>query len=188
MLDLDAYNWARAELTSPADAAIVFCGANTRWLTDDWLEKIVAAFNDPTVGMVASGGSYESLMQSFTLRDRLLYRFRFAGAPNPHLRTNVFAFAPAALALLRWNRAGSKIGAWALENGRRSFYRQIVKAGLRGVVVGADGNYADESEWPGSGTWRSGDQHNLIASDQRSDEYLAADAEERARLRKLSWG
>jgi hypothetical protein len=188
MLDLDAFRWAREQLAGEAEL-IVFCGAHTKWLTDGWLETLAASFDDPAIGMVGIAGSFESILQSVgSARGRLMLKPRFAGFPNPHLRTNVFAFSPKMSAQLDWPEAGEKTGAWQLENGRKSFYRQTVRAGLRGVVVDSDGKTWDEQDWPVSETFRSGDQQKAIASDLRSEAYAAADAEERKRQSALTWG
>ncbi|MGK2877384.1 MAG: hypothetical protein ACSLFF_02220 [Solirubrobacterales bacterium] len=188
MLDLDAYRWVREQLAAEAEV-IVFCGAHTKWLTDDWLQKLTSSFEDPAVGMAAVAGSFESLLDSVDRRrDRLLLAPRFAGFPNPHLRTNIFAFSPTMAERINWPISGRKTGAWQLENGRRSFYRQTVRARMRGVVVDADGKSWDEQDWPESKTFRSGAQQNALASDLRSVAYLAAAAEERNKLAALTWG
>src|SRR6202042_3815101 len=55
-------------------------------------------------------------------------------------------------------------------------------------VVGAERRGYDVREWPNSGTFRLGDQQNLLFGDNQTRSYDAFSMEERKALRMLTWG
>ena len=67
--------------------------------------------------------------------------------------------------------------------------RQLLKKGLEPLVVGRDGRAYGMGEWYESRTFRSGDQSNLLISDNHTRYYAGADPEERrCRCRARRWG
>jgi hypothetical protein len=74
------------------------------------------------------------------------------------------------------------------QSGRRSLTRQVLDLGLKVLVAGADGSAYPPDAWRTSGTFRSGDQSNLLVADNRTRQYELADPAERARLAAFSWG
>jgi hypothetical protein len=74
------------------------------------------------------------------------------------------------------------------ECGRQSITRQLSKKGLEPLVVGRDGRAYGMGEWYESRTFRSGDQSNLLISDNHTSYYAIAEPEERRRAAGLAWG
>ncbi|HEX8559483.1 MAG TPA: hypothetical protein VF668_15380, partial [Pyrinomonadaceae bacterium] len=56
------------------------------------------------------------------------------------------------------------------------------------LVVGRDGRGYEPAEWAESFTFRRGEQHNLLVSDNQTRYYEAADAATRRRLEESAWG
>ncbi len=134
------------------------------------------------------GGSCESAYSAapFWLRRR---RGReFPPFPNPHLRTNGFMLARELMLELDWPLSRSKLEALALESGRRSISRQVWERGLDVRVVGRDGVAYPSERWRESATFRSGDQRNLLISDNRTLQYEQADAAFKSTLERMAWG
>lgn len=183
--DLATYRLAAERATEPV---VAFVNSAATPLVDGWLATLTAPLADPRVGMVSATASYESALSS---APRPLKPLRLAAGyvpfPNPHLRTNAFALRRAELERLRWGTPRSKGAALRLESGRHGLTRQIQALGLRPVVVGRDRAF-EVDEWPGSATFRSGDQEQLLVADNRTRQYADAPPEERARLARMAWG
>ena len=184
MLDLGAYRHA-AELV-PARR---YCFVNSHSVIqqDDWLGALDASLREPGVGIVGTGGSYES---AYTIAPRPLRPFRrdFDPFPNPHVRSNGFALERELLRSLDWPAPRRKLDAWRLESGRRGISRQIVERGLSMLVVGRDGVAYPPERWRESATFRSGGQVNQLIADNRTREYDTAGARRRADLERFAWG
>jgi hypothetical protein len=108
--------------------------------------------------------------------------------PNPHIRTNGFIVRRSLLLSLGFNIADSKIACNQFESGPGGLPDRLAERGLRCVLVGADGAAFDVSEWPQSGTFRLGDQHNVLIRDNRVDEFDAFTSSNRERLIQQAWG
>jgi hypothetical protein len=204
VMDLEAYRLVMDEL--PAD---VFCFFNSysRILGSAWLAHYVMALQAPGVGLVGAGASYRSVREFNPWRARgaplpylkrvardvaaarraLKVRIAFAAPPAPFVRTNGFAIATTTRHMLAWPPCGSKWDTWKLEMGKRGLTAQARALGLRPVVIDRWGHIFDLEEWPGSGTYWSGDQEGLLVADNRSDEYLQASAHSRPRLERVNW-
>ena len=183
VLDLAAYREA-----IEASGAGVYCFLNSysEPLVTDWLRLLVGHLNDPTVAVVGASGSYESILTT----SHPLTRIRKRGIPsfpNPHLRTNAFAARREHLMRLRWPRITSKMDALRLESGAQSLTRQLQGFG-RAVVAGRDGRGYDVDAWQESNTFRWGGEANLLVSDNRTREYLAASEVQREDLECRAWG
>jgi hypothetical protein len=181
-MDLDHYRAAVDHLQAES-----YCFANTVSvvLADDWLGLISRALGDPGVGMVGTTGSYES---PNAVRPGPLRRLRpgHEPFPNPHLRTNGFALRRELILDLDWPVGIDKLGAVALEGGSNSFTRQVRRRGLETLVVGRDGAHPPD-EWRQSATFRSGEQENLLLSDNRTRHYQDGNRLTRAGLSWLAW-
>jgi hypothetical protein len=115
-------------------------------------------------------------------------RAAFAPFPNPHLRSNAFLLRREVMLRLRAGPIGDKLGALAFESGRDGMTRQVQAMGLQVHVVGADGRGYPPEAWARSRTFRTGAQENLLVSDNRTREYLALSAEDRAVVGRMAWG
>ena len=181
--------------------------ANSEILAGGWLAALDRHAGRSEVGLAGATGTYESHVTGAlgagdlgrgVLADARTRATRMGGAlltlrtfprfPNPHLRTNAFMTEPATLRALRHGDLAGKRGAHALESGRHSLTRQVLASGRAVVVVGRDGAAYPPERWAESGTFRSGDQENLLVGDRRTREYAAADPAERAALAALAWG
>jgi len=166
-------------------------------LADNWLGHLARAAELPEVGLVGATGSWEtqaklvhgSAMHWAYQLAKLRAKWRdFPHFPNPHIRTTAFMLERQTALELELDRVHDKYAAYLLESGRRSITRQIQERGLRAVVVGRDGRACDVEEWPGSHTYRAGEQKNLLVADNRTDDWQRATPEMRRRLSRHAWG
>ena len=182
MLDLAAYR----EAIEASDAeAYCFLNSYSEPLVADWLRLLVGHLNDPTIAVVGASGSYESILTT----SHPLTRIRKRGIPafpNPHLRTNAFAARREQLMHVQWPTITSKMDARRFESGLQSLTRQLQTFG-RAVVAGRDGRAYDVDAWQESNTFRWGNETNLLVSDNRTGEYLAASDEQREDLERRAW-
>ncbi len=185
VLDLEAY---RQLFNATAAEYYLFLGSYTRPLVDGWLDLLLRHQCRPDIGMVAPSGSYESMSSGSPLVTRLFRLTQFRAFPNPHLRTGAFMIQRDVVDRMRWPVVHTKLDAWKLENGRRSFSAQVTSLGLKTVVAGADGVAYEWPDWQRSETFRSGEQENLVIADNRTDDWRSATAEERSELSRLAWG
>jgi hypothetical protein len=182
-MDLDHYR-------AVADRVLAetFCFVNTVSvvLAAGWLGYLERALLSPGAGMVATTGSYES---PNAVRPGPLRRLRpgHEPFPNPHLRTNGFALARSLLLELDWPTGVDKLGAVALEGGTRSLTRQVLARGLTPLVVGRDGVGYPPDRWRQSGTFRVGEQENLLLADNRTRHYQEGGSLTRRALAWLAW-
>lgn len=182
VLDLAAYR----EAIEASDAEVYcFLNSYSELLVHDWLRLLMGHLNDPTIAAVGASGSYESIYTTSHPLTRLRKR-GFPEFPNPHLRTNAFAARREQLMRVQWPMIRSKMDARKFESGPESLTRQLQRSG-RIVVAGRDGCVYEMGAWQESNTFRSRDQINLLVSDNRTREYLAASEEQRADLERRAW-
>jgi hypothetical protein len=193
-LDLAAYGRAARELSHEH---VCFLNSYTVILAAGWLEHLRRALAMPGVGIVGSGGSWES--QAEWIRGPVRYwlyqlalprgaRRDYPRFPNPHLRTSAFMIAREKLLGIGLERVHDKHSAYLLESGRSSITRQLQEQGLRALVVGRDGRAYEVQEWPQSHTYRSGGQANLLIADNRTGDWQRAPARLRRRLSRDAFG
>jgi hypothetical protein len=182
MLDLAAYR----EVMTISDAeAYCFLNSYSEPLVADWLRLLVGHLSDSSIAVVGATGSYESILTT----SHPLTRIRKRGIPafpNPHLRTNAFAARREQLERVQWPEIRSKMDALRFESGATGLTRQLQEFG-RAVVAGRDGRAYDVDDWPQSGTFRAREEINLLVSDNRTREYLAASPEQRQDLERRAW-
>ena len=65
---------------------------------------------------------------------------------------------------------------------------QLLKRGLEPLIVGRDGRAYGKDEWYESRTYHSGDQSNLLISDNLTRLYAGQDREMRWRYACAAWG
>jgi hypothetical protein len=191
-LDYDSLFYTRPTFDLPAYAAAAeafdasqFCFLNSESviLAPDWLRVLHDALAVPGVGVVGATGSYERPRSVIPVRRR-----RFAPFPNPHLRTNAFMLSRALMLSAAFAEVPTKSRAWELESGRKGLTQHAWSQGLGVRVVGRDGRSFHPHEWESSATFRSGGQANLLVADNRTRQWAAADAAERAKLSRMAWG
>ena len=149
---------------------VLLTNSFSRPLRPGWARAIHAAAAEPGVGLAGATGSLEV---------------------DPHVRTNAFC-APRRLLLDALGGRDPLLldrwGACALEAGPGSLTRIVRRAGLRAVVVSAEGAVRDVEDARDLRVFRWGRQENLLVADNRTDGYERADAAERASLQRLAWG
>jgi hypothetical protein len=186
MQDLAAYR-AAAEHATDADA-LCFLNSHSEPLADCWLALLDDQRRVPGVGIVGATGSHESAFSAAPRPLKPLRRRQFPPFPNPHIRTNAFMLARDRMLALDWSVGRGKTSAHRLESGLRGITRQLLDAGLEARVVGRDGRGYPPAEWAHSGTFRSGDQANLLVADNRTRQYDDAGPARRAELARMAWG
>jgi hypothetical protein len=110
--------------------------------------------------------------KAWLIREWLRIRAGFPPFPNPHIRTNAFLIRRDLLLDIEVGDLSVKADALRFESGRRSLTRQVLGRGLQVIVVGRDGAAYPPSDWHASHTFRSGDQTNLMVSDNRTEEWI----------------
>jgi hypothetical protein len=194
LLDLAAYGEAARRL---GHEQLCFLNSYSVVLADGWLAHLAHAIASPEIGLVGATGSWESrakLIQGSAMHwayqlAKLPEKLHdFPGFPNPHIRTTAFLLDRALALELGLERARDKRGAYRLESGRQGITRQVQARGLRAVVVGRDGRSYDVHDWPGSRTFRAGEQSNLLVADNRTGEWQLASPAMRRCLSHYAWG
>jgi hypothetical protein len=112
----------------------------------------------------------------------------FPSFPNYHVRTNAFMASRETLSRVRIGPLFLKLSAYIFESGHQSLTNQIVRLGLRPLVVGCDGVGYEKEHWHLANTFRQCSQENLLIADNQTDLYAMADAAGRAALSRLAWG
>jgi hypothetical protein len=122
-----------------------------------------------------------------TLGIHILMR-HFDSFPSYHVRTNAFLVPRDVIREVRTWKIETKLDAWRFESGRRCLLRQVEQMGLRGVVVGADGELYEKERWHESNTFWQSQQENLVVEDNQSRDYRDGDGSRRLFLSLLAWG
>jgi hypothetical protein len=182
-MDLDHY---RAVVDRVDAERYCFVNTVSVVLAEDWLGHLERALLSPGAGMVGATGSYET---PNAVRPGPLQRLRpgYEPFPNPHLRTNGFALQRRLLVELDWPTGIDKLGAVALEGGTLGLTRQVQERGLTPLVVGRDGVAYPPQRWRESGTFRVGEQENLLLADNRTRHYQGGGQFTRRGLAWLAW-
>ena len=140
-----------------------------------WLDFLVSAVRDPSIGIAGATGSLEAVP-------------RHTRFPNPHLRSNAFAIRRDLFLQLHLPEPRDKLSAILLEAGPRGITRQVIDRGLRAVVVSNGGFCHEIAQSRKAGVYRSHNQCNLIVADNITDLYDRASAAYRADLETGAWG
>jgi hypothetical protein len=203
--DLSAYREAARKFNFD-----YFCFLNSYsvLLDENWLAKMHRYFTENDVGMVGATGSWESPYsisllcpddKQRPLHKRLLYkywwklwqyiyRFQFDPFPNYHIRTNAFMISRSLFNKIKGTCFYNKASTVRFECGRNSLSKQIMRIGLRLLVVGKDGVAHEKEDWARSNTFRQGAQDNLLVADNRTAQYINSDSDQRKRLSRITWG
>ena len=121
-------------------------------------------------------------------RLRLRYGPRFRHFPNYHIRTNAFMVPKDVMTYAASHRVRSKMDAYRFESGKHSLTTQVMEAGLRAVVVGADGEAYEKEEWHQSNTFWQDRQQNLLVEDNQTRHYAKGTGALRNVLSRFAWG
>lgn len=108
--------------------------------------------------------------------------------PNPHLRTNGFAIERQLFLDLVPQTISTKGASYFFESGPDSLTAQLRRRQRAVVVVGRDGIVYDIEAWPRSGTFRLGDQSNLLIHDNQTRAFAAMTQSGKTAFTALAWG
>lgn len=108
--------------------------------------------------------------------------------PSPHIRSTGFMMRRAVLLDLGFDLSNDRTDCMLFESGRSSLCARLARRSLKPILVGADGRAFETEQWPESGTFRLGDQANVMISDNRVREFKEADDGEKEILATFSWG
>jgi hypothetical protein len=138
------------------------------------------------------------------LRDRslvrrtMLWALRAAGIwrpandfppfPNCHLRTNAFMGSRQTLRRVELGPMRTKLSAYRFESGYDSLTNQVLKLGLKVLVVGSDGEGYEPERWHLSNTFWQSREENLLVADNQTETYLAAAPAARIEFAQDAWG
>jgi hypothetical protein len=206
--DLDAYFWVAPQLDSDY---LLFLNTYSEVLSPNWIAHYLNAAGQQGVGVVSATGSYYSLFSmakyvhplrwspsksfnfnirkyKYLLKNFFLYRFYFPPFPNPHVRTNGFFIRRDLFLSLRLNRIRKKYDAYRFESGWNSLTRQLMKKGLRPVIIDRFGKVYEIEQWYESCTFWTDEQKNLLISDNQTRKFMEAGPKERELLIAIAWG
>ncbi len=113
---------------------------------------------------------------------------RFPAFPNPHIRSNGFMMRRARFLQLGLPSTPEKFDTSLFESGPDSMTARLRAQGLRVAVVGADGEQHEVADWWRSGTFRQGDQRNLLFADNHTRAFAAMSPGGRATHQRTTWG
>jgi hypothetical protein len=113
---------------------------------------------------------------------------QFPVFPNPHIRSNGFMMRRERLLTLGLADTRTKMDASLFESGTQSLTAQIRRHGLVTTVVGRDGSGYDVRDWWRSGTFRLGDQKNLLIADNHTRAFEMMSEGARAAHARMTWG
>lgn len=144
------------------------------------LGHLLSGSGPRTIGQHAAGWMVETL----GLKDP---RQNFPSFPNFQIRTNAFMAARKTLLQIRSGPMLFKFSAYALESGQNSLTSQVMRHGLKPLVVARSGESFEKEQWHLSNTFRQSLQENLLIADNQTDVYGASTAAERAVLARQTW-
>lgn len=134
---------------------------------------------------------YDALKQSSTkhyLQNPFYFYRNFRRFPNPHLRTNGFMVRKDIFIAAAGTPITTKRKAYVFESGRSGLSLQLMRRGLRLLVVDKQGKTYEARDWHASNTFWTGDQANLLIGDNQTRHYQSGSAEERQMLETAAWG
>jgi hypothetical protein len=108
--------------------------------------------------------------------------------PAAHLRTNAFMIPRRVMLNLKTWDMPTKDDAYQFEGGRMSLTNQVIRMGLKVLVVGRDSRGYEKEEWAQSETFWQGQQGNLLVSDNMTRQYEEGDSYTRTFLSRFAWG
>lgn len=207
-LDIDAYIHVCKTIKLNS---FLFLNSQSQFLNKNSLIHYSNAFDQSEVGIVSATASYQSYYSSVFQRNTIkwevdkcimnnfrkyklflktffYWRFLFKPFPNPHVRTNAFMIRRDLFLQLKYKPLITKFRAYQFESGRNSMTNQILKKGLKVLVIDKNGKTYEPAEWKNSYTFWIGEQENLLVSDNQTRIYENASREEKNQMSYLAWG
>ena len=186
-------------------------------LHDDWLLSLYQNIVKDGVGLVGASGGWGDFPHNdeyhanlkllrqlkfsmLTLKKLIFFRFNFYPRVMPTIRTTCFMInrklflemkypniRPRILSLF-YNSSKTKLRNLCFEHSNRGLTVQILKKGLKALIVDKDGNGYDIPSWKDAKIFWSSEQENLLMSDNQTRKYQDADSETRKNLAYAAWG
>jgi hypothetical protein len=119
---------------------------------------------------------------------RLEYLSTVPAFPNVHIRTNAFMIDRRIFLETQPGAIRDKKDSYLFESGQDSLTQQILRRGLKVVIVGANGERYDTDRWNESGTFRLGDQRNLLVKDNQTRSFGNMGESEKRAFAEMTWG
>lgn len=211
--DISAYLNIAKELTHPW---LAFLNTYSLILHPNWLLYLyqnIQAENIACVGATGSWGNkyrddqYRKLVKNpasyfrlAAIKEMIKYRFNFYPAVSAHIRTNSFLvrrtvflkmeyrlFKPFIFNFLHGFKE-SKLASECFEHGKNCMTKQMTRLGFELLLVNKNGIGYPLNEWNKAGSFWQGEQENLLISDNQTEKYRLADAEERSFYQHFAWG
>lgn len=175
-------------------------------LDHEWLLKLYRHITQPDVGMAGATGCWGSVIigRLSTNKNqplwkkiirRLLWRIirayqrqYFHVFPNPYMRTNAFMMSRDNMLKIKKGIIVTKTYTHKLESGKQGFTRQVIKMGLKVIVVGRNGIGYEAKDWLSSNTFWHGKQDNLLISDNKTRTYSDDNLDLKKILETYAWG
>jgi len=175
-MDLEAYAKACRLVTDYSH--LLFFNSNCILLCENWYDLYRAALDASNGnGLVGATASWEAM-------EYLGVQF-----PNPHIRTNAFLVDRATyLQVYGPDVRQDKDSCYLFESGPQSLTAHFLQSDRPVHVIGRDGGRYPPEEWAGSHTFRSGNQENLVVSDNQTRRFQRMGTKRRRRLAHDVWG
>ena len=175
--DIGAYrDWAK----QTSEESICLLNTGSEILSDYWLKKLHANLLNQGIGVVGATGSFERFGGS---------RHGFPRFPNAHIRTTAFMLKRELyLNATQGKTFDNKMNTFLFESGHQSLTRIIKELGLKAIVVGRNGRGYGERHWATSGTFRQGNQANLLIGDRNTRNFSNCSWPVKQVLTKSAWG
>jgi hypothetical protein len=81
-----------------------------------------------------------------------------------------------------------KLSAYLLESGCDGVTQQVMRLGLRPLIVDRSGEKFEKEHWHLANTFRQSRQEDLLVEDNQTEAYVRADLQQRIRLSRAAWG
>lgn len=156
---------------------VCFMSSYTTIVADNWLGSLYEGIAERNVGIAGAMGSCAGVEAP-----------GWPPVPNPHIRTTGFVMRRDLLNQLDFQIGNGKMDCYAFESGYEGLTRRVQGLGLYAVVIGKNGNIFEVHQWPGSRTWGSRDDGNLLVVDRQVLAMRGLDDQQFEEARKKIWG
>jgi hypothetical protein len=183
VLPISDDRFATASILQAAKAVphekIIFFISWCRILAPQWLKFYLNAFDAAeSCGIAGATSGYE----------RSNYKDETLPFPNIGIRTTSFLMDRKMFIEMADGKLASREQELAFESGPDGLTKQIMRRGLKPVVVDNKGKIWHTEQWPRSHTFRAGYQEGLLVADNRTYDYDAAKPKRRRFLADITWG
>ena len=175
-MDLEAYAKTCRSVTDYSH--LLFFNSNCILLSENWYDLYRAALDASNGrGLIGATASWEAI-------EYLGVRF-----PNPHIRTNAFLVDRATyLKVYGSDVRRDKDSCYLFESGPQSLTAHFLQFDRPVHVIGRDGVLYPPEDWASSYTFRSGNQENLVVSDNQTRRFQRMGTRRRRRFAHDIWG